>query len=545
MDDLTKKIAQLLVKASSDENYEKRLAAIIDNEYNLQYGEDKKEVVADSETKGVSEKKEQVETKQESTPVTTIFDEPRETASIKEENVENISANNQEEKKNVDTKQDEFSHFEIDAENISNEADYSIKVYDNNGDGNDSIICSNYGEIGQADLRNLEEIFGMQSANTKFVHLKEDGSCVIVFSTNDLLQYASKLNIEISGKMRGAQEYPLLQLKLTKEQLLAIDIDENTKFKFTNDMTSDQLLYSTRYHNLDRLPKIKLPFVKETKYKTNDLKFMRQFCECYGIVKNNRLVSLDNVIEKSSVGVDYSAFSSAKISFTNDGKQLNIRDTIKLAQMIVLSSNNEILRDIIFISGDSTYSMYCARRQTRKDQFSYNFVPINCEPLPASNKSKFSLRFDIKDGLCSPNNVKSLYNFIDNVGKDAIFANASRMEQILSDMEQGNEPTVSGKDAIININNKGVRVRSSSGYLENVGGFYYFLDGENERMKCKYDALKNVSFLAKECHYDGIVNDEELEHLRVVSETPWFDRLKLYIDTVNQNQKAATHSTKK
>ena len=132
MDDLTKKIAQLLVKASSDENYEKRLAAIIDNEYNLQYGEDKKEVVADSETKGVSEKKEQVETKQESTPVTTIFDEPRETASIKEENVENISANNQEEKKNVDTKQDEFSHFEIDAENISNEADYSIKVYDNN-----------------------------------------------------------------------------------------------------------------------------------------------------------------------------------------------------------------------------------------------------------------------------------------------------------------------------------------------------------------------------------------------------------------------------
>ena len=34
MDDLTKKIAQLLVKASSDENYEKRLAAIIDNEYN-------------------------------------------------------------------------------------------------------------------------------------------------------------------------------------------------------------------------------------------------------------------------------------------------------------------------------------------------------------------------------------------------------------------------------------------------------------------------------------------------------------------------------
>ena len=64
-------------------------------------------------------------------------------------------------------------------------------------------------------------------------------------------------------------------------------------------------------------------------------------------------------------------------------------------------------------------------------------------------------------------------------------------------------------------------------------------------MKCKYDALKNVSFLAKDCHYDGIVNDEELEHLRVVSETPWFDRLKLYIDTVNQNQKAATHSTKK
>ena len=64
------------------------------------------------------------------------------------------------------------------------------------------------------------------------------------------------------------------------------------------------------------------------------------------------------------------------------------------------------------------------------------------------------MRFDIKDGLCSPNNVKSLYNFIDNVGKDAIFANASRMEQILSDMEQGNEPTVSGKDAIININNK-------------------------------------------------------------------------------------------
>lgn len=42
MDDLTKKIAQLLVKASSDENYEKRLAAIIDNEYNLQYGEYKK-----------------------------------------------------------------------------------------------------------------------------------------------------------------------------------------------------------------------------------------------------------------------------------------------------------------------------------------------------------------------------------------------------------------------------------------------------------------------------------------------------------------------
>ena len=164
MDDLTKKIAQLLVKASSDENYEKRLAAIIDNEYNLQYGEDKKEVVANSETKAVSEEKEQVETKQKTIPVTTIFDEPRETASIKEENVENISANNQEEKKNVDTKQDEFSHFEIDAENISNEADYSIKVYDNNGNGNDSIICSNYGEIGQADLRNLEEIFTIKNS---------------------------------------------------------------------------------------------------------------------------------------------------------------------------------------------------------------------------------------------------------------------------------------------------------------------------------------------------------------------------------------------
>ena len=545
MDDLTKKIAQLLVKASSDENYEKRLAAIIDNEYNLQYGEDKKEVVADSETKEGSEEKEQAETKQEATPVTTIFDEPRETASIKKENAENIPANNQEEKESVDTKQDEFSHFEIDTDNISNKADYSIKVYDNNGNGNDSIICSNYGEIGQADLRNLEEIFTMQSANTKFVHLKEDGSCVIVFSTNDLLQYATKLDVEIGGKMRGAQEYPLLQLKLTKEQLLAIDIDENTKFKFTNDMTSSQLLHSTRHHNLDRLPKIKLPFVKEIKYKTNDLKFMRQFCECYGIVKNNRLISLDNVIEKSSVEEDYSAFSSAKISFTSDGNQLNIRDMIKLAQMIVLSSNNEILRDVILISGDKTYSMYCARSRTRNIDFSYNFVPINCELLPAGNNSKFNLKFDIKDGLCSYSNVKSLYNFIDHVEKDAIFANASRMEKILSDMEQGNEPTVSGKDAIININTKGIRVRNSSGYLENVGGLYYFLDSESERMKCKYDASKNVSLLAKECYYDGIVNDEELEHLRVVSETPWFDRLKLYIDTVNQNQKAATHYTKK
>ena len=64
-------------------------------------------------------------------------------------------------------------------------------------------------------------------------------------------------------------------------------------------------------------------------------------------------------------------------------------------------------------------------------------------------------------------------------------------------------------------------------------------------MKCKYDALKNVSFLAKECHYDGIVNDEELEHLRVVSETQWFDRINLYLNTVDQNQKAATHLTKK
>ncbi len=545
MDDLTKKIAQLLVKASSDENYEKRLAAIIDNEYNLQYGENKKEVVADSETKEVSEEKEQVETKQESTPVTTIFDEPRETTSIKKETVENISANNQEEKENIDTKQDEFSHFEIDTENISNEADYSIKVYDNNGDGNDSIICSNYGEIGQADLRNLEEIFGMQSANTKFVHLKKDGSCVIVFSTDDLLQYANKLNIEIEGKMRGAQEYPLLQLKLTKEQLLAIDIDENTKFKFTNDMTSNQLLYSTRHRYLDKLPKIKLPLVKETEYKTNDLKFMHQFCECYGVIKNDRLVSLDNVIEKSSVGEDYSTFTSAKISFTNDGRQLNIRDMIRLAQMIVLSSNNKLLRDVIFISGDSTYSMYCARGQNRRYDFSYNFVPINCKPISMNNKSKFNLRFDIKNGLCSNNNVKSLYNFIDIVGKDAIFENASRMERILSDMERGNEPTASGKDAIININTKGTRVRDSSGYLENVGGFYYFLDGKNERMKCKYDALKNISLLTKECHYDGIVNDEELERLRVVSETPWFDRLKLYIDTVNQNQKATTHSTKK
>ena len=545
MDDLTKKIAQLLVKASSDENYEKRLAAIIDTEYNLQYGEDKKEVVADSETKEGSEEKEQAETKQESTPVTTIFDEPRETASIKKENAENIPANNQEKKESVDTKQDEFSHFEIDTDNISNKADYSIKVYDNNGNGNASIICSNYGEIGQADLRNLEEIFTMQSANTKFVHLKEDGSCVIVFSTNDLLQYATKLDVEIGGKMRGAQEYPLLQLKLTKEQLLAIDIDENTKFKFTNDMISSQLLHSTRHHNLDRLPKIKLPFVKEIKYKTNDLKFMRQFCECYGIVKNNRLISLDNVIEKSSVGEDYSAFSSAKISFTSDGNQLNIRDMIKLAQMIVLSSNNEILRDVILISGDKTYSMYCARSRTRNIDFSYNFVPINCELLPAGNNSKFNLKFDIKDGLCSYSNVKSLYNFIDNVEKDAIFAKASRMKKILSDMEQGNEPTVSGKDAIININTKGIRVRNSSGYLENVGGLYYFLDSESEIMKCKYDASKNVSLLAKECYYDGIVNDEELEHLRVVSETPWFDRLKLYIDTVNQNQKAATHYTKK
>lgn len=545
MDDLTKKIAQLLVKASSDENYEKRLAAIIDNEYKLQYGENEKEVVANSETRAVSEEKEQVETKPKTIPVTTIFDEPRETASIKEENVEKIPANNQEEKENVDTKQDEFSHFEIDTENIINEADYSIKVYDNNGDGNDSIICSNYSEIGQADLRNLEEIFGMQSTNTKFVHLKEDGSCVIAFSTNDLLQYASKLNIEINGKMRGAQEYPLLQLKLTKEQLLAIDIDENTKFKFANDMTSGQVLYNTRCHNLDRLPKIKLPFVKETKYKTNDLKFMRQFCECYGVVKNDRLVSLDQVIENSSAMGEQSAFCRATISFTNDDKQLKIREMIKLAQMIVLSSDNERLRDVILISGDSIANRYCARRQNKHSHLSMDFLPINCQPISMSNNSRFSLEFDTKDGLCSYKNVQTLYNFIDNVAKDAIFGNAFVMEKILADMEQGNEPTVDGKDTILRINTKGARVRNSSGYLENLGAFNYFWECKNERMKCKYDALKNVSLLAKECHYDGIVNDEELEHLRVVSETPWFDRLKLYIDTVNQNQNITTHSTKK
>lgn len=35
MNNLIKRIAQLLLKSSNDENYKKRLEVIIDNEYNL------------------------------------------------------------------------------------------------------------------------------------------------------------------------------------------------------------------------------------------------------------------------------------------------------------------------------------------------------------------------------------------------------------------------------------------------------------------------------------------------------------------------------
>ncbi len=545
MDDLTKEIAQLLVKASSDENYEKRLAAIIDNEYNLQYGEGKKAVVADSETKEVSEEKEQVETKQESTPVTTIFDEPRETAVLKEENVENIPANNQEEKKNVDIKQDEFFHFKIDTQNISNEADYSIKVYDNNGSANDFIICSNYDKIGQADLRNLEEIFTMQSANTEFVHLMDDGRCIIIFSPNDLLQSTIKLNIETEDKICSAQKYPLLQLKLTREQLLSIDISENTELEFTNNINLSQLISAARKHlgaNFCDLPRISLPFAKEVVYKENDLKFMCQFMRVYGIIKNNGLISLEHFLYSLDIE-RYDDLKDTIITFSNNGEQLNICEMIKFAQMVYYVSNNEGLeKDVLFLNGENVLDRY--RYQLyRFSRPSTDLININCSP--SKEKDEYNLNIDIKDGLCSYNNVKSLYNFVDNIEKDAILKNANRMERILSDMDNGNEPTEYGREAIINIYDNGEMLENTHGNRSTCG-FVHYIASENRGIKCKYDVLKNIALLAKECHYDGIVNDEELERLREISETPWLDRINLYFDRVNnQNEEKSTPLIKK
>ena len=217
MDDLTKKIAQLLVKASSDENYEKRLAAIIDNEYNLQYGEDKKEVVANSETKAVSEEKEQVETKQKTIPVTTIFDEPRETASIKEENVET----KQEEKKKVDIKQDEFSHFEIDIENISNEASCGIKVYDHNKRSYNSFMRSS--GISEQDETKASSMMGYLSRDNSFISLQRDGSCEIIYSVNELFEYVKNNNSRGINLERSARGFPqLILMKILNLALLMV-----------------------------------------------------------------------------------------------------------------------------------------------------------------------------------------------------------------------------------------------------------------------------------------------------------------------------------
>ncbi len=524
MDDLTKKIAQLLVKASSDENYEKRLAAIIDNEYNLQYGEDKKEVVANSETKAVSEEKEQEEIKQESIPVTTIFDEPRETASIKEENVET----KQEEKKKVDTKQDEFSHFEIDTENISNEASCGIKVYDHNERSYDSFMRSS--GISRQDDTKASSMMGYLSRDNSFISLQKDGSCEIIYSVNELFEYVKNNNPRGFYLERSARGFPQLILKLSKEQLMAIDINEDTKFSFTNGMSLMSILSDSCGKPSYRLPKIRVPFTNEKhkKYKTKDLNFMRQFMEVYGIIKNNESVSLNDVIN----GYHYNEFQCSRIAFTNDGEQLNIQEMIELAQMIYAVSGNETLRkEVVFLSGSSISSEYCGNRRGRSLLQDNDSINVNCIPNP-SNKEIFNLNIDIKDGLCSYKNVQTLYNFVNKVGGNTIFQNASRVEQILSDTEQGKEPTATSARELVNIY-KG-------------GNFGYFIDnGKNERMKCKYDALKNISLLAKECHYDGIVNDEELEHLRVVSETQWFDRINLYLNTVDQNQKAATHSAKK
>lgn len=540
MDDLTKKIAQLLVKASSDENYEKRLAAIIDNEYNLQYGEDKKEVVANSETKAVSEEKEQVETKQKTIPVTTIFDEPRETASIKEENVET----KQEEKKKVDIKQDEFSHFEIDIENISNEASCGIKVYDHNKRSYNSFMRSS--GISEQDETKASSMMGYLSRDNSFISLQRDGSCEIIYSVNELFEYVKNNNPRGINLERSARGFPQLILKLSKEQLMAIDINEDTKFSFANGMSLMSILSDSCGKPSYRLPKIRVPFTNEKhkKYKTKDLNFMRQFMEVYGIIKNNESVSLNDVIN----GYHYNEFQCARIAFTNDGEQLNIQEMIELAQMIYAVSGNETLRkEVVFLSGSSISSEYCGNRMGRNLLQDNDSINVNCIPNP-SNKEIFNLNIDIKDGLCSYKNVQTLYNFVNKVGGNTIFQNASRVEQILSDTEQGKEPTVASAQELVNIYKREITKRSRSGYVfkESGGNFGYFIDkGKNERLKCKYDALKNISLLAKECHYDGIVNDEELEHLRVVSETQWFDRINLYLNTVDQNQKAATHSAKK
>ncbi len=81
------------------------------------------------------------------------------------------------------------------------------------------------------------------------------------------------------------------------------------------------------------------------------------------------------------------------------------------------------------------------------------------------------------------------------------FKNASRVKQILSDMEQGKEPTATSARELVNIYNREItkkKVVLDMFFKEQGGNFGYFIDkGKNERLKCKYDALKNVSLFGK------------------------------------------------
>lgn len=287
---------------------------------------------------------------------------------------------------------------EVNQEVTYEPVDCLVFIYNNNGNGFASCAVSGGIYSNNNTNNKWQQVLAGSHNHKRMIAVNTDGSCDIIVSPKQLVDYAK--TVTIAGRTPPP---PAFIIHLTNEQLLSLgNISEDIEYKMQTGETLTSHIKKT--HGKEYISKIMIPFVKEeTKDTSKEEEFWKEFID----------------YSKTQKGRENS--SNWFMNLCSDNNDLSFKEMIEQAKILGKLAQQGQLSSPVILQGEknlkedqSIYDrLYIDQLHRWKEG---NAITINVNKVMNREDRQRWLTLDVKKGIDSEENYKSIKEFVRESG---------------------------------------------------------------------------------------------------------------------------------